>query len=85
MKWKYAVIHGQVKPNWSMEQIEKDMVQYKADVEKKGYKLVFWGHPFGVSEGMIAVLDIEGHMDHFPNNLISGPWIEDRTEFVMVH
>jgi hypothetical protein len=34
---------------------------------------------------MITVLDIEGHMEAFPNSLLSGPWIEDRTEFVMVH
>jgi len=85
MKWKYAIIYGQVKPNWSFEQIEKDMAKYKTDIEKKGYKLVFWGHPFGVSEGMTAVVDLEGHMDDYANLNVSGPWTEARTDFVMVH
>ena len=38
MKWKYAITYGKVKPDWSFEQIEKDMAKYKADAEKKGYR-----------------------------------------------
>jgi hypothetical protein len=85
MKWKYAITYGKVKPNWSFEQLEKDMAKYKAEVEKKGFKLVFWGHPYGVSEGMITVLDVEGHMDDYINMGVSVPWNEGRTDFVMVH
>ena len=85
MKWKYAITYGKVKPGWTFEQIAKDMAKYKEEVEKKGVKLVFWGHPFGVSEGMIAVLDVEGHMDSYVNMNVSGPWTDGRTDFVMVH
>ena len=85
MKWKYAITYGMVKPGWTFEQLEKDMAKYKAEVEKKGGKLVFWGHPFGVAEGMIAVIDIEGHMNEYTNWGVSGPWTDDRTHFVMVH
>ena len=85
MKWKYAVMYGNMKPGWALEQIVKDMAKYKDEVEKKGIKLVFWGHPYGVSENMIVVLDLEGHMDAYVNLGVSGPWTNSRTDFVMVH
>ena len=85
MKWKYAITYGKVKLGWTFDQIAKDMAKYKEEVEKKGLKLVFWGHPYGVSEGMVTVLDVEGHMDAYANINVSGPWTEGRTDFVMVH
>ena len=61
------------------------MAKYKAEVEKKGFKVVFWGHPYGVTEGMITVLDVEGHMDDYVSLNVPAPWLEGRTNFVMVH
>lgn len=85
MKWKYAVIYGTMNPGLTGETIEKEMAKYKTEVEKKGVKLVFWGHPYGVSENIVTVLDVEGHMDTYINLGVTSPWTNDRTDFVMVH
>ena len=85
MKWKYAVTYAKMKPGWTVEQIEKDMAKVKADYEKKGIKLVFWGHPFGVSENLVVVFDVEGHMDDYVNMVGSVPYTDSRTDLVMAH
>ena len=86
MKWRYAITYGSMKPGASMEQLEKDMDKYRADVEKTGLKLVFWGHPFGVSEDMVVVLDVGGKMDNYIKVAsLSPPFSGSRTEFVLEH
>ena len=87
MKFSYAITYGKMLPGWSFEQIEKAMVKYKADVEKGGAKVVFWGHPFGVSENLIVVLDTGGDMDRYIKAVsgIDSPYTDGRTDFVMVH
>jgi len=87
MKWRYAITYGKMKPGWTFEQIEKEMAKFKADVEKAGLKLVFWGHPYGVSENIIAVFDIGGDMDKYlkASMSFSSPYTDSRTDFVMEH
>ncbi len=87
MKWRYAITYGKMKPGWTFEGIEKEMAKYKADVEKAGLKLVFWGHPYGVSENIIAVFDVGGDMDKYLKTVgsLSAPYTDSRTNFVMEH
>ena len=65
MKWRYAITYGNMKQDTTEEQLVKDFAKYKADVENSGVKMVFWGHPFGVSENIVAVLDVVGNMDNY--------------------
>ena len=86
MKWRYAITYGKMKPGWTSESIEKDMAKFKADVEKAGLKLVFWGHPYGVSENIIAVLDVGGDMNNYLKLAgVSSPYTDSRTNFVTEH
>jgi len=87
MKWRYAITYGKMKPGWTLEQIEKDMAKYKTDVERGGIKLVFWGHPYGVSENLVVVLDVGGNMDTYLKAVMgaSAPYTDSRTDFVMEH
>jgi len=85
MKWRYAVSYGKMKPGWTTEQIEKDMEKYKAEVEKAGVKLVFWGHPLGVSENIMAVYDVGKTMDNWLKIMATAPYTDTRTHFVVEH
>ena len=87
MRWRYAITYGKVKPGWTFEQIGKEMAKYKADLEKGGVKVVFWGHPFGVSEGLVVVLDVGGNMDTYLKAVMgtSAPYTDSRTHFVIEH
>jgi hypothetical protein len=41
----------------SPEQRNKKMEEYKATAEKEGWKMLMWGHPFGVSEDIVVVYE----------------------------
>jgi len=84
MKWRYAVTYGKMKPGVTSEQLKTDMLKYKTDVEKTGVKVVFWGHPFGVSENLIVVLDDGGNMDNYLKTMnLTSPYTDSRTDFVL--
>ncbi len=86
MKFGYAITYGKLLPGWTSEKNQKDMAKYKADVEKAGVKLVFWGHPFGVSENLLIVIDTGGDMDKYLKAVMgaTSPYTDGRTEFVMI-
>lgn len=84
MKWRYAITYGYMKPDMTGEQLVKDFAKYKAEVEKIGVKIVFWGHPFGVSENIVVVLDLGGSMDDYLKIVtISEPFTNSRTNLVL--
>ncbi len=84
MKWRYAVTYGKMKPGVTSEQLKTEMSKYKADVEKTGLKIVLWGHPFGVSEDMIVVMDVGGNMDNYLKAMtLHPPYADSRTDFVL--
>jgi hypothetical protein len=54
------------------EQRNKKMEEYRAEAEKKGWHMVMWGHPFGVSENILVVYETPKQLsamfeDHLPN------------------
>jgi hypothetical protein len=86
VKWRYAITYGKMKPGLTLQQIEKEMEKYKTDVEKTGVKVVLWGHPFGVSENIMAVFDVGGKMDEYIKVVgLSPPYTDSRTDFVLEH
>ncbi len=85
MKWRYAVSFANMKPGWTVDQIKKDMENYRAEVEKAGIKLVFWGHPVGTSENLMAVYDVGGDMDKWLKIMGSPPYESTKTHFVVEH
>jgi len=86
MKWRYAITYGKMKSGLTFEQIEKEVTKYKADVEKAGVKMIFWGHPFGVSEDIVAVYDVGGNMDNYIKITgLTSPYTDSRTDFVLEH
>jgi len=84
MKWRYAISYGNMKPGDTGEKLEKDVAKYKAELENVGIKMLFWGHPFGVSENVVWVLDLEGSMDKYIKTMdITSPITGQRTDFVL--
>jgi hypothetical protein len=84
MQWRYSVTYGKMKPGMTLDQFKAEMVKYKADVEKTGVKVVLWGHPFGVSENVILVLDVGGNMDNYIKTMtLTSPYTDSRTDFVL--
>jgi len=73
-----------MKPGTTAEQLVKDFAKYKEEVEKCGVKMVFWGHPFGVSESVVVVLDMGGNMDNYLKlTSVPDPFTDSRTNFVL--
>lgn len=90
MKFTHMVSYGNPKTGLnSYEDFQAAFEKYIKIVEKHGMKVVFWGHPFGVSEAMICVL--KGDMDKYTKLMESTeasdaqPWTNARTQFVITH
>ena len=59
MKYGYIQYGNMSKELWKLtpEQRNKKMEEYKAATEKMGWKMIMWGHPFGVSENFVVVYE----------------------------
>ena len=78
------ISYGYMKPGVTAEQLVKDFAKFKAEIEKQGVKLVFWGHPFGTAENIVVVLDVNGDMDNYLKLMnIEEPYTGTRTNTVM--
>ncbi len=59
MKYGY-IQYGNMTPEmWklSAEERNRKMEEAKKDAEKKGFKMLMWGHPFGVSEEIVVIYE----------------------------
>jgi hypothetical protein len=84
LKWRYMISYGYMKPGVTGEQLTKDFAKYKTELEKAGIKLVFWGHPFGTAENVVAVLDVNGDMNNYLKTMsIDAPYTGTRSDTVM--
>jgi hypothetical protein len=65
------------------EQRNKKMEEYKAAAEKQGWKMVMWGHPFGVGEDIVVYETTKPlaamFEDHLPSIMTNG-----RTDIVAI-
>ncbi len=74
MKYGY-IMYGNMTPEMmklTSEQRNKRMEEYRAEAEKKGWRMVMWGHPFGVSEDIVVVYETPKQLsamfeDRLPN------------------
>jgi hypothetical protein len=85
MKMRYAITYGKMKEFKTVDDTKKEYAKYKEAAEKAGLKLLFWGSPFGVTEGSVVVLDFGGDMDKFVKffSTANAPWTDSRTDFVL--
>jgi len=86
MKYGYIQYGNMSKELYKLppEQRNKKMEEFKAVAEKQGWKMVMWGHPFGVSEDIVVVYETAKPLaamfeDHLPSIMTNG-----RTDIVAI-
>ena len=84
MKYGY-IIYGNLKPEWGPdEELKKEMERVKAEAEKKGFTMKYWGHPFGVSEDIVVVYKSEKGLDEYFLLNQDAPFTGSRTNQVII-
>ena len=83
LELKYYVTYGKWLPDLGTpEKSRKAVEEWTKKVEESGLKIVFWGSPFGVSEGAIFVY--EGTVEDYVKLAPMGkPYTDDRTNMVL--
>lgn len=89
MNFRYAITYGKPSPKLDTskpDEIKKAFNKLTKDAEKHGLKVVFWGSPWGVSEGFVIVYDFNkniGLYEKFASSLeIESPITDNRTDLV---
>jgi len=79
MKYGYIQYGNMSKELYKLppEQRNKKMEEYKIAAEKLGWKMLMWGHPFGVSEDFLVVWETPKQLsamfeDNLPSMFSSG-------------
>jgi hypothetical protein len=60
------------------------MARVKEEAEKKGFKMMYWRHPYGVSENMVVLYKSEKGLDAYFNLGITYPYSGTRTNQVII-
>ncbi len=84
MKFGY-IVYRNLKPEWgSGEDLGKEMERVKEDAEKHGFKMKYWGHPYGVSEEIVVVYKSEKGLDAYFDWDKNYPFTGSRTNLVII-
>ena len=85
MKYGY-IVYGNLNPKWlsTTEDLKKEMERVKEEAEKKGFKMKYWGHPYGVSENIVVVYKSEKGLDAYFNLGLNNPFTGSRTNQVII-
>ena len=85
MKYGY-IVYGNLKPEWlpPTEDLKKEMERVKEEAEKHGFKMKYWGHPYGVSENIVVVYKSEKGLDTYFNLRLNNPFTGSRTNLVTI-
>ncbi|MCW4035930.1 MAG: hypothetical protein NWE75_01935 [Candidatus Bathyarchaeota archaeon] len=88
MKFGY-ISYGKSTPAFqalTTEERKKEFEKIGKEAEKVGLKMLFWGHPFGVSENMVCVFKSEKGLDAFFEFLttVDLPYTDSRTNMVAI-
>lgn len=82
MKYGY-ISYAYMKPEWMdrMDELPTEMARVKEDAEKHGFHMKYWGHPFGVAENIVVVLESEKDLGAYMkmNQSVNGPYAGNRT------
>jgi len=89
MNFRYAITYGKPSPKLDTskpDEIKKAFNRLTKDVEKLGLKIVFWGSPWGVSEGFVIVFDFNKNIVLYEklamSTEIEWPITDNRTDLV---
>lgn len=85
MKYGY-IVYGNLKPEYlpPAEDLKKEMERVKEEAEKHGFKMKYWGHPYGVSENIVVVYKSEKGLDAYYNLSLNNPYTGSRTNQVII-
>jgi cell fate regulator YaaT (PSP1 superfamily) len=86
MKYGY-IAYGNMNPELlqaSTEERKKEMDRVKEEAEKHGFKMKYWGHPYGVSENIVVVFKSEKGLDDYFKMNINFPYTGTRTNLVII-
>ena len=82
MKYRY-ITFGQPRPEY-MELFRaggmpKLISEIREKAKERGFKLDFWGSPYGTTEGIVIIWKSDKHLDEFNVNGLLPHWHETRT------
>ena len=88
MKFGY-ICYGKWTPAFQVltpEERNREFERVSKEAEKLGLKMLFWGHPFGVSESIVCVFESEKGLDTFFKFLMTVelPFTDSRTNMVAI-
>jgi phage-related protein len=86
MKFGY-IAYGKMAPKWlqaTSEERKKEMERVKADAEKAGFKMMYWGHPYGVSENIVVIYQSEKGLDTYFSLSLNNIYSDTRTDLVVI-
>ena len=85
MKFGY-IAYGKMNPELrgSPEDRKKEMDRVKTEAEKHGFEKKYWGHPYGVSENIVAVFKSEKTLDAYFGMNIGLPFTDTRTNIIVI-
>ena len=86
MKFGY-IRYGNMSPEfWEItaEQRKEKVAEIKKEMEKQGFKLVLWGHPYGTSENIVFVYKSEKGLDSLIEVGVPHPMGNTRTNIVQI-
>lgn len=86
MKFRYAITYGQPRSDTlNQEELMKTFNEHVEEAEKSGLKVVFWGSPWGVSEGFVIIYDFGDKIENYEKFMASSvpPFTEGRTNLVL--
>ena len=86
MKFGY-ISYGKSTPAFQAltpEERKKEFEKIGKEAEKVALKILFWGHPFGVSESIVVVYESEKGLDTYFGMVLQAPWTDSRTNIVVI-
>ena len=80
------ITYGNLRPEWltPAKDLKKEMERVKGEAEKKGFKMKYWGHPYGVSENIVVLYKSEKGLDAYHNLGLNNPYTGSRTVQVII-
>ena len=80
------ITYGTIKSEWLplADKLMKEMDRVKADAAKKGFNMLYWGHPYGVTENVVVVYESEKGLADYHSLNLNNPYTGARTNLVVI-
>jgi hypothetical protein len=66
------------------EKRKKEMERVKEEAIKHGFDVIYWGHPYGLTENIVVVFKSEKTLDAYHNLNINLPLTDTRTNIIVI-